>query len=338
MSQSLEDLIRAAQHQQAERAVHPQRVLAALPQRRARAARRQRLVLAVTAAAVAAVVAVPVFALRQGAAAPQPPSATPGPRVSPALNQPVPLKYSPGWLPAGYAEYGRGIRQPASLSRLWAAAPPKSPVSTSDLTGTLSMTVGGAANATEAAGGGETVDINGVRGVYRAEEPSRVTWQLDGTRISIGMLKPLLPKDTLLRIARSVRPDPAVMEWPLTMRVPDGQSIAGRSVAGVSAGQWLASTTLGELNPRGGLKVLGPSIDVGTMTRAPAGGTKLTVAGHPARYVRNNASRTGRYLVVDLDGGLKLTVYMQEPDQSAMVALAEAVDPPKPGGAAWIGS
>jgi hypothetical protein len=336
MSQSLEDLVRAVQHEQAERAVDPRRVLAALPQRRVRAVRRRRLVLAGVAAAVAAVVAVPVFALRQGPA-PQPPSATPGPSVSPAPGQLVPLKYSPGWLPAGYAEYSRTIRPPGSLNRAWAAAPPTSPVRLSELTGILSMTVGGAADATEDASG-ETVDINGVRGVYRAEEPSRVTWQLDGTRISIGMLKPLLPKDTLLRIARSVRPDPAAMELPLTMRVPAGQSIAGQSMTGVSAGEWLATTTLGELTPSGGLAELGATISVGTMTRASAGGTALRVAGHPARYVRNTASRTGHFLVVDLDGGLKLTVYSEDLDQPALVALAEAVNPPNPGAVAWIGS
>jgi len=297
-----------------------------------RAIRRRRLVLAATAAAVVAVVAVPVFALRQDPA-PQPPS------VSPALNQLVPLKYSPGWLPAGYAEYNRVTRPPARLTRAWAAAPPKSPVRISELTGILSMTVRGAEDedATEDASG-ETVDINGVRGVYRAEEPSSVTWQLGGTRISIGSIAPLLSRDTLLRIARSVRPDPAVMEWPLTTRVPAGQSIVGQSVTGGSAGQWLASATFGELTPSGRLAVLGASIDVGTMTRAPAGGTALRVAGHPARFVLSKASRTGRYLVVDLGGGLKLTVYSDKLGQPAIVALAEAVGPPKPGGAAWIGS
>jgi hypothetical protein len=106
---------------------------------------------------------------------------------------------------------------------------------------------------------------------------------------------------------------------------------------GFSAGGWLATTSLGELAPDGRLAVLGPSISVGTMTRAPGGGTVLRVAGHPARYVRNKASATGHYLVVDLGGGLDLTVYSDELDQPAIVALAEAVDPPNLGTVAWIG-
>lgn len=339
MSQSLEDLIRAAQHQQAERAVHPQRVLAALPQRRARAARRQRLVLAVTAAAVAAVVAVPVFALRQGAAAPQPPSATPGPRVSPAVTGLVPLKYSPGWLPAGYAEYHRTARSPARVIRAWSAAPPRPGPGLNYhllLTGTLWMTVGATEDEPKATAG-ETVDINGVSGRYSGGDSPGVTWQLGGFTIDIGTEGPVLSRDTMLRIARSVRPDPTAMELPLTVRLPAGTAITDQSVEGVSAGEWFARTELGE--PGTGRMVFsGTWIGVGTLTRAPAGGTALRVAGHPARYVPPKAPEAAHFLVLDLGDGLKLTVASLHLDQPAMVALAEAADTPNPGVTGWIGS
>ena len=336
MSQSLEDLVRSVQHEQAERAVDPRRVLAALPQLRVRAVRRRRLILAGVAAVVAAVVAVPVFALRQGPA-PQPPSATPGPSVSPALSQLVPLKYSPGWLPAGYTEYQRVTRPPALLFRTWGTAPSKSPL-ISQPAGRLSMSVAAAEDSDATKGtGGETVDINGVSGVYRTEEAPRVSWRIGGTSIVLSTPETSLSRDTLLRIARSVRPDPAAMEPPLAVRVPAGQSVVGQFVAGFSAGGWLATTTLGELTPSGRLAVLGASISVGTMTRAPAGGTALRVAGHPARYVRNKHSATGHYLVVDLGGSLNLTVHSEDLDRPAIVALAESAGTPNPGAIAWIG-
>jgi hypothetical protein len=80
-----------------------------------------------------------------------------------------------------------------------------------------------------------------------------------------------------------------------------------------------------------------PSVHVGTVTQAPAGGAALHVAGRPARYQYAEVPEAGHYLVVDLGGGLLLTVFSMDLDQSAIVALAEAAEPPNPGAAGWIG-
>jgi hypothetical protein len=164
-----------------------------------------------------------------------------------------------------------------------------------------------------------------------------VIWQLGGSTIEIRAVDPGMARDTMLRIARSVRPDPATMEMVFAVRVPAGQVIAARTVAGISAGKWLATTDLGEEDPSGDVVASGASVGVGTVTRAPAGGTTLRVAGHPARYLYSEVPEAGHYLVVDLGGGLKLTAFSPDLDQPAIVALAEAVDPPNLGTVAWIG-
>lgn len=336
MNQSLEDLVRAAQQEQAERAVDPQRVLAALPQRRAQVVRRRRLVLAVAAVAVAAVVAVPIVMLRQGPA-PQPPSVTPGPSVSAADTRFVLLEFSPAWLPPGYAEYYRTIRPSEGITRIWGSATPKSPLLIDDLPGRLSMTVVATEDAqlSEEAGG-ETVDINGIRGVYRAEGFPGVSWPVGASTIEIRSAEPVLARDTMLRIARSVRPDPAGMELPFAVPLPAGQVIAAQSVSGVSPGNWHAVTDLGEQDPGGDISASGTSISVGTVTQAPAGGATLRVAGQPARYLYAEVPEAGHYLVVELGGGLLLTVFSMDLDQPAIVALAESAGPPNPRAVGWI--
>jgi len=338
MSQSIEDLVRAAQHQQAERAADPRRILAALPQRRVQVVRRRRLVLAVAAAAVAVVAAVPVFALREGPA-PQPPSVTPSPSVSAVGTGFPPLRFSPGWLPTGYAEYYRTVRPSAGLTRIWASAAPKSPLLLDDVPGRLSMNVVATPDAEVTRDeGDEAVDINGIGGAYRTDGPPGVYWEVDGFTIEIRADQPGLSKDTVLRMARSVRPDPAGTEMPFEMRVPAGRVVAAQSVQGGSPGSWLAVTDLGEQDPGGDVSASGTSISVGTVTSAPGGGTTLRVAGHSARYLYSEIPEAGHYLVVDLGGGLLLTVVSPELDQPAIVALAEAVGMPGPPAVAWIGS
>jgi hypothetical protein len=339
MSQSLEDLVRAAQQQQAERAVDPQRVLDALPQCRARVVRRRRLVLAVAAAAVIAVLA-PMLALRPGAA-PQPPSVIPSP--VPSVTGPesrfVPLEFSPGWLPAGYAEYHRSIRPAEGLIRVWGSAPPPSPLLIDVVPRRLSMTVAATADAeVTPQESDETVDINGSSGRYRSDGPPGVYWQTGGFTIEIRADRPGLTRDTMLRIARSVRPDPAGTELPMVVGIPAGQVSVAQSVTGVSPGEWLAVNDLGEEDPFGSAVASGTSVSIGTVTPAPAGGTSLRVGGRPARHLYAQVPEGGHYLVVELGGGLRLTVFSLDLGRPAMIALAEGAGAPNPTALSWIGS
>ncbi|MFI7545867.1 hypothetical protein [Actinoplanes sp. NPDC049599] len=338
MSRSIEDLVRAAQHEQAERAVDPRRILAALPQRRVRAVRRRRLALTLAAAAVVAVAAVPAFVLRDGPA-PQPPSVTPNPSVSAVDTRLVPLEFSPGWLPPGYAEYYRTVRPGAGLTRMWASAAPKSPLLMDDAPDRLVMTVVATADAEVTRDeGDQPVDINGISGSYRPAGQPGVYWQAGAVTIEIRTDEPGLPQATLLRIARSVRPDPAALRLPFTVRPPADRVVASQTVKGVSPGEWLAVTDFGELDPFGDIVASGTSISIGTVTPAPSGGTSLRVAGHPARYRYSELPEPGNYLIVDLGNGLQLTVYSMELDRPAIVALAESAGSPEPGAAAWTGS
>lgn len=100
----LDELIRASLREQAGRAPDADAVLAGVPAR-ARARRRRRI--AVPAVAVLAVLAaaVPYAVARDDrATAPAPPAATATPTVR---AESVPLRIEPGWLPAGWKEWGR---------------------------------------------------------------------------------------------------------------------------------------------------------------------------------------------------------------------------------------
>lgn len=341
MSQSLEDLIRTAQHEQAERAVDPRRILAALPRRRVRAVRRRRLVLAtaaVAAVAAVAVAAVPLGGPRPGPA-PQPPGASPRPSASVVDTRSVPLEFSPGWLPAGYAEYYRTVRPSTGLTRIWGSTPPKSPLLVDDLPGRLSMTVVATREAEEATvePGDEPVDINGLSGVYRAAGSPALTWQSGGSTIALSAAGSVQARDTLLRIARSVRPDPTGTDLPFGLLLPPGQTVAAQTVSGVSPTRWLAVTDLGEQEPGGDVAASGTSVGIGTWTPAPEGGTALRVVGRSARYLYSAVPEGGHYLVVDFGSGLLLTVFSLDLDQRAMISLVEAAGWPNPPAAAWIG-
>jgi hypothetical protein len=292
------------------------------------AVRRRRLVLAAAAIAVAGVVAVPV--------------AVNAPRPEPSAVVPlsVPLAYSPGRLPAGYAEYHRSV-QPATgaIVRGWASAAPPSPLLIDDVPGRITMTVVATANAEVTKDPGDrAADINGAAGRYRTEGPSGVYWVTGGFTIEIRGDDAGPSNAVLLDMARSVRPDPAPLRMPFGVRLPAGQQIVAQTVQGTSPTAWLALVDLGEPDPEGGdISATGTSIKVGTMTPAVAGGTALQVAGHPARYLYAEVPEAGNYLVVELGNGLLLTVYAMDLDQPAIIALAEATGLADAGTVTWLG-
>ncbi|MET0496316.1 MAG: hypothetical protein ABW000_24580 [Actinoplanes sp.] len=333
MSQSIEDLVRAAQQEQADRAVDPQRILAALPQRRAQVVRRRRFTLAVAAVAVAAVAAVPVIALR-GGPAPIPPSVTPTPsspsEPAPAPNTYVPLRYKPTWLPVGYQEYYRNSRLEGS-SRVWYRDAPTGPLDHDGPMFFLNVDL----EAPETATGAQPVDIDGVRGTY-LPEGHMITWPGGGFALTVGALNQTPSKATLLRIARSVRLDTEVFRIPFRApEPPPGLTQVDYNVSGVNPEGWVGEIVFGD-DPQG---IVGDvSITMGTATRAPQGGTNLRVAGRPARYVKAPSPRENYFLVVELGAGRLLTVSSSLLSQAEMIKLAEGTGPVTAAALPWIGS
>lgn len=337
MSQSIEDLVRAAQHEQADRAVDPQRILAALPGRRVQVVRRRRFTLAIAAVAVAAVAAVPVIVLR-GGPAPTPPSVTPAPSVTPTLesepapppNTYVPLRYEPTWLPDGYKEYFRNSRLEGS-SRVWSRDKPDRPLEKDGPMFFLNVDL----EAPETAQGAEQVDVDGVRGTY-LPEGHMITWPGGGFALTVGALNQTPSKATLLRVARSVRLDAEIFKIPFRApQPPPGLTQVDFNVSGVNPQGWVGEVVFGD-DPQAFVGDV--SITVGMETRAPKGGTNLQVAGHPARYVKAPDPKVSYFLVVELGAGRLLTVSAGTLSQAEMIELAAGTGPVTAAVLPWIGS
>jgi hypothetical protein len=376
----IEDLIRAAQEEQARRAVPESRVLAGLPALRRR---RRRLVLLGAGVTAAAAAVVPVVVLAgppavapvplSPAAAPSVPATGPSvsavvPPVAASLPAQVALGYRPGWVPAGFAEY---VRQAdigdddlgPTLVRVWrrsvgAGDPWGEPGGQLDFYVRTDVTDPAAA----VYRGGEKVDVNGADGWYspaQGDKKSSLTWIAgDDTVLMLATSRLDLRKADLLRVARSVRPDPGVTTNPVRLRwLPDGWSAAHSTVSGPSAGRWRASVNAvtappvtaslpagadkGEGGAEGGRDRYGDvTVTVGESAEAPDGGRELTVAGRPAREpVRADEAGKGlRYLVVELGSGRVMTLVGSGAGLSAgdLVRIAEGAEV-TPAGLEWLG-
>lgn len=201
---NIDDLIRDTVRSQEELAVDPDRVRAGLPARAARRQRaRTRTMLATVAAGVAVAVAVPVVILGDNgtvetAAVPQ---AT------------MPLQYRPTWLPDGYVEDFRGT--PSSgpgVGRGWRSTAPES-ADRSNPHITMVVSPRSPENVDRA----PNVDINGVPGYLGG---GSVIWDVGKTRFLIAAP---FPEEDMLRIARSVEPDPTRIRLPVQFNwLPDG--------------------------------------------------------------------------------------------------------------------
>ncbi|MEU4689383.1 hypothetical protein [Actinoplanes sp. NPDC023714] len=260
----IEDLIRAAQQEQAGRAVPESRVLAGLRPARRRRTRRLALASAAGAAlAAAAIVAVPVFVLPGPAVvppAPLPPAAAPPspsalPSVAPTTVAPfrgLPLGYRPGWVPDGFAEHLRQawIEQDAfgpTLMRVW-----KTGVGSGDPWGgtALSLYVRTAVDDPAASmdRSGQRVDVGGHDGWYtpaQGDSKSSVNWVIgEHTVLTLAASHLDIAKADLLRMARSVRPESGVSSSPLTLNwLPDGWTPTSLEVSGPSAQRWRTAVT-----------------------------------------------------------------------------------------------
>ncbi|WP_436531312.1 hypothetical protein [Actinoplanes sp. HUAS TT8] len=350
MTINIEDLIRTAQERQAERAAPADRIRAALPQRAAVARRRRRygaLAATVAAAAVTAAVTVPALALRGTGPTLTPPTAaaptiSAGPPLTVTQTASLPaeisLEYRPTWVPAGYGERVRqadtgepGMSPGPRLMRVW-----KKQLDAGEPWIGASITLYVRPRVADLARGvmdtsGQKVDINGVDGWFspsRGDGTSSLNWEAaDHTVLMISTSQVEIDKADLLRMARSVRPDPAIFTVPVRLRwLPDGMVTAGATVSGPSAGVWRASINAARRevsSPTVGQDEQGEPVQgtgvadtasifvvVGTTTDAPSGGEKLTIGGRPARHPVNTnpGAKDFVYLVVDLGHGRLMTL------------------------------
>jgi hypothetical protein len=387
VSRDIEDLVRDTQERFANQAVHPERIRVALPDRAASKRRRRRRYgaagIVAAAFAVTAAVTVPALALGGGGGGGGALSATgagqqqaAGPRsTSQVATVPgaaaIALRYQPTWLPAGLRERVRNMSVPgtnkdSTLLRTWTA---HSVGSNGDGTSVrLDLTVRRPADATDPqANTGVRVDINGSTGYYhgapQGETKSYVEWRAGADAVvSISQVGLHLSEADMLKVARSVKPDPAQMQLPLRLEwLPDGMSLSSAEIGGDSATSWYASLWTqaaapaslapkeAKQGPRSLSVALRPTASAGYVPqKAPGtpttGGEQLTVGGHPAQLIpRTDLPGTNMwYLVVHLDNGQLLTVIAEWPDsdpltKADLVKVAENAVPVTPPDVTWIG-
>jgi hypothetical protein len=160
----------------------------------------------------------------------------------------------------------------------------------------------------------------------------------------------------LLRIARSVQPDPGQVAVPVRFGwLPAGMAPKLAQFAGDSADRWQLELTAHGKNPaaspppaseKGGRDPdRGIYVRLGRTTDAPDGGESITVAGRPARLVvrpiegPQPVPMEHARLVVELASGLKLTVFSVFPDVSRddLIATAAAIEIGPTPDLSWLG-
>jgi len=358
MNGTTEDLLRQALRRQAERAVDPDRVRAALPARAARRTRRRYGSLAggLVAAAALTAFAVPVLSLddagpgggagrgTDGLAAPGSPSVS-APAAAPARDMPdaVAMRYKPTWLPAGLRERARqlavGPGNPYDGPvRIWKRAGAPAGFDTGG--SRLEFAAIGLKDGKDQFGDeGTPVDINGrpgrLAGADSSDGKAYVHWLIEPqTVVFIHNVGLALTTDDLLRIARSVQPDPATVAMPLRFGwLPDGMAPFSAQFAGDSATAWqleVSALRPPDANPvPPSDKASKEGMDsgerwvyarLGRGTDAPDGGESIVVGGRPARLVwrpiGNGVPGEHTYVVVPLGSRLTLTVFAIVPDLS----------------------
>ncbi len=279
------------------------------------------------------------------------PSAPP-PATAPAMPAlpPAPLRFAPTWLPQGWAEHGRmtwfGEDTGGPSNRLWAKAPPQ--IAQGELKGTR-FELSSRKDTVNDPGASGSVDINGHHGLITRESgrPKSITWRVGDVVLNLQQWGATLTEQEMLQIARSVQPDAGKFTVPFTLgRVPAGYAPSGVEFVGRSPSSWHAALRLsGSVQAtEGPASKPGPppmlTVALGTETLAPQGGEALTVGGHPARYVVAKVAGGTidlPYVVVDLGGGLLLTISALDTPREQLVQVAEGVTHDPAADLSWIG-
>jgi hypothetical protein len=346
---TIEDLVRDAQRRQADRAAPAERILSGLPARIARARRRRRIGLAagggLVAVAVAAAIAVPSLVIKRAQ-----PAVTPPPSVVD-----VPLNYRLTWVPEGFRASKRSyvadagalagstliqrwekptekVREHPSLElQIWPAVPDKT-----KLMGTS----------------GARVDVGGVPGLYTPSPNgtlSQVSWsprdrvvlKVTATDVNVG-------RDVMLRMVRSVVPDPGLFRMPIRPRaIPDGWSLASTELKALYFGAWSATVGLekpsaaGDPGPAGFRNSLLIGVDRRRMFAPDPAAEQLTVAGRPARFAAGSGVPPAGPLYLEVDLGTGMFVHLQSiavgVGLDQMIRVAENVDVTGVG-VEWLGT
>jgi hypothetical protein len=255
----------------------------------------------------------------------------------------VGLRYKPTWLPAGFTERSRSVPLGPGAGfdgpvRYWKGTAQRD----SQLQFGAVDTENGADPFNDI---GQAVDINGRPGWLGSGKGvgprmSLVHWMIDSkTVIFIRNLNAGVSDDDLLRMARSVQPDPGQVAVPMRLGwLPTGMASDEASFTGDSPERWELNITTSGPKPPGTPPTPGKEIDerwlfvrLGPTTDAPDGGETITVAGRPARLVVRPTAVPGtedNFVVVELASGLKLTVFAVLPNFSRedLIATAAAVE------------
>jgi hypothetical protein len=337
MTVPIEDLIRDAQERQADRAVHPDRIRAALPARRRRHVRQRRLGMVGVCAAVAAVVAVVTVptltlggrgdgnrAVLPGAPSrPSPSAAAP----SPPTISPTPLGYTVGSPPAGlkerirWADPGGGQNAPAQ-TRMWSpqAVDDYGDLKSSRLLLRIERTTGTGepSGVTPTTVGGRQAWYDGID----APDKSYVSWKPDaGTLLTLEQHGLNMSRTELVRVAESVRPDTTTLAPVVTFGwLPGEFSVDHVGLSGNSTTSWLGDVSLTSSGGQDGQgrPLAGAYLHAQLSTSATESGTgePVTVRGRPGKVVGDTAGGLPLErltLVVDLGGGTWLTLSAMNP-------------------------
>jgi hypothetical protein len=271
------------------------------------------------------------------------------------------LRYSPTWLPPGLKEVSRRTSQDGTFTRLvrtWTRE---------DIGGNvlgrldrLQLSLGPDAGAAD----WKPVDINGRPGHYAGKpmgppseevefsigRPTGVTvrWMPDDqTMLTLTDAQLRLSLEDMLRIARSVRPDPARLTMPFHVGwVPKDMYLAYSETVGDSPASWRSELTYYERLPdpdtgEDKLNSLALQFWIGPTAPARAGGSAITVAGRPARFIverRVTYPRDVAHVVLDPGLGVPVTVTGLGPwDHADLLRVAEHLRAGPPPDLSWLG-
>jgi hypothetical protein len=338
-----EDLIRAALQAQAERAPHPGTVLEALrdndfPRPPHRAAL---LVGAAAAVVVLAAVGIPLglrLTDRPAATPTAPAISTTAPTTGATAEPGTPLRYRPGWLPAGYTEHSRSAGA-AAEGRMWASTTHPQ----DEITLTYTPPVAEWADtAAVIAASPHPATVNGHAGEF-SEPPSqtdraRLVWMPDPhTVLVVAVQGGADPVSTAQHVADSVVPDgvSAVADPIRLGQLPSGFTAdADFDVTGDSPTRWTAETGASPADQ----SAPGLVVRFGTVP-GPTSGSPVTVQGRPGwfdpQYLVEGSGHRPE-VSVPLDGGW-LEVSLVGGTEAQLLQVADTVRLSPPGPQSWIG-
>lgn len=240
---------------------------------------------------VAAAVVTPIVLLPGG----QPTEAAAAGHVGEAV---AVLRYQPSWLPDGAYESGRSFAGQGSLARTWHLPGGEGGRQRS---ATLSS-VDQAPLPAE----GRTVDINGVTGkLVKDHLMTFVAWIPEpGRRLSVSILATGDVTETVLRIARSVKPDGnAEFEWPLSFEwLPQQMRPSGFTISGSNPRDVDVSATADPSPPSEEQEAIW--VDIGSLAELPDG-EPVTVRGKQGVFMPGDSSSE---IDVELEPGRWLRV------------------------------